>query len=178
MNWLGVKSDAASVLLVGLDAESPEGGWRRALPIEKALEPDTLLAYAMNGEVLPRDHGYPLRALVPGWVGSASVKWLGHVIVSSKQHWTRNNTSSYVLIGDAYPPEGKALGKVLTTQTIKSALALPWPAALAPGPHRLLGYAHSPFGPIMRVEWSDDGGSTWQVARSAGTANPALVGAF
>ncbi len=161
----GVTSDAASVLLVGLDAESPEGGWRRALPIEKALEPDTLLAYAMNGEVLPRDHGYPLRALVPGWVGSASVKWLGHVIVSAKQHWTRNNTSSYVLIGDAYPPAGEALGKVLTTQTIKSALALPWPAELAPGPHRLLGYAHSPFGPIMRVEWSDDGGSTWQVAR-------------
>ncbi len=161
----GVKSDAVSVLLVGLDAESPEGGWRRALPIEKALDPDTLLAYAMNGEDLPKDHGYPLRALVPGWVGSASVKWLGQIAVSAEQHWTRNNTSSYVLIGDAYPPEGQALGQILTTQVIKSALALPWPATLAPGPHRLHGYAHSPFGPVVRMEWSDDGGSTWQVAR-------------
>ena len=80
----GVTADAVSVLLVGLDAESPEGGWRRDLPIEKALDPDTLLAYSMNGEVLPKDHGYPLRALVPGWVGSASVKWLGHVVVSTE----------------------------------------------------------------------------------------------
>ena len=160
-----VKADAVSVLLVGLDAESPEGGWRRALPIEKALEPDTLLAYAMNGDVLPRDHGYPLRALVPGWVGSASVKWLGRIVVSANQHWTRNNTSSYVLIGDAYPPEGQALGKIPTTQVIKSALALPWPAELAAGPQRLHGYAHSPFGSIARVEWSVDAGSTWQDAR-------------
>ena len=80
----GVTADAVSALLVGLDADSPEGGWRRALPIEKALEPDTLLAYAMNGEVLPKDHGYPLRALVPGWVGSASVKWLGQIVVSAE----------------------------------------------------------------------------------------------
>jgi len=161
----GVKDNAVSVLLIGLDAESPEGGWRRALPIGKALDPDTLLAYAMNGEDLPKDHGYPLRALVPGWVGSASVKWLNRIVVSAKQHWTRNNTSSYVLIGDAYPPEGQALGKVLTTQVIKSALALPWPAALATGQHRLHGYAHSPFGSIARVEWSVDGGSSWQNAR-------------
>ena len=161
----GVSADAVSVLLVGLDADSPEGGWRRALPIEKAMDPDTLLAYAMNGEDLPKDHGYPLRALVSGWVGSASVKWLSRIVVSAEQHWTRNNTSSYVLIGDAYAPEGQALGKILTTQAIKSALALPWPAALAVGPHRLRGYAHSPFGPIAQVEWSTDAGSTWQDAR-------------
>ena len=161
----GVTADAVSVLLVGMDTESPEGGWRRALPIEKALDPDTLLAYGLNGEDLPRDHGYPLRALVPGWVGSASVKWLNRIIVSAKRHWTRNNTSSYVLIGEAYPAEGEALGKALTTQVIKSALALPWPAALAVGPHRLHGYAHSPFGPIARVDWSVDSGNTWQQAR-------------
>lgn len=164
----GVNDDAASVLLVGLDSDSPEGGWRRALPIEKARDADTLLAYAMNGDDLPKDHGYPLRALVPGWVGSASVKWLSHIDVSSQRHWTRNNTISYVLIGDAYPPEGQALGKILTTQVIKSALALPWPAELAVGPHRLRGYAHSPFGPITQVEWSADAGSTWQDARVLG----------
>ena len=164
----GVAADAASVLLVGLDAESPENGWRRALPIEKALDPDTLLAYAMNGEDLPIDHGYPLRALVPGWVGSASVKWLSHVDVSSQRHWTRNNTTSYVLIGDAHPPEGEASGTVLTTQVIKSALALPWPVALAAGTHRLHGYAHSPYGPIAQVEWSADAGSTWESARVLG----------
>ena len=161
----GVSADAASALLVGLDAESPEEGWRRALPIEKALEPDTILAYAMNGEDLPMDHGFPLRALVPGWVGSASVKWLGRIVVSANRHWTRNNTTSYVLIGDAYPPEGQAQGRILTTQVIKSALALPWPAELAAGTHRLHGYAHSPFGAIARVDWSADAGATWNESR-------------
>lgn len=165
LNLAGVKENAVSVLLIGLDSESPEGGWRRALPLAKALDPDTLLAYAMNGERLPKDHGFPLRALVPGWVGSASVKWLSRIVVSAEQHWTRNNTSSYVLIGDAYPPEGPALGKVLTTQVIKSALALPWPAEIAIGAHRLHGYAHSPFGAIARLEWSTDAGATWHDAR-------------
>ncbi|MDE2817560.1 MAG: sulfite oxidase [Chloroflexota bacterium] len=161
----GVSAEAASVLLIGMDTESPEKGWRRALPIEKALDPDTLLAYTLNGEDLPRDHGYPLRAMVPGWVGSASVKWLSHIVVSTEQFWTRNNTSSYVMIGDDYAPEGEALGKPLTTQSIKSALALRWPARLAEGSHRLHGYAHSPHGPIALVEWSADSGATWHEAR-------------
>ena len=157
----GITADAMSVLMIGLDAKSPEGGFRRVLPVEKAMHPDTLLAFALNGEPLPKDHGYPVRALVPGWVGSSSIKWLSRIVVSSERLWTRNNTTSYVLIGDAYPPEGEALGKVTTTQVIKSALALPWPAELSPGRRRVRGYAQSPTGPIMRVEWSVDSGQTW-----------------
>ena len=160
----GVRDDAVSVLLIGLDAESPEQGFRRVLPIEKARHPDTLLAYALNGEALPKDHGYPLRALVPGWVGSSSIKWLSRIVVSAKPQWTRNNTTSYVLIGDDYPPEGEALGTVVTEQSIKSALALPWPATLASGSQRIRGYAQSPHGPITRVEWSTDSGATWRDA--------------
>ena len=68
-------------------------------------------------------------------------------------------------IGDAYPAEGEATGKVITTQVIKSALALPWPAELAAGPQRVHGYAHSPFGAITRVDWSVDAGATWIEAR-------------
>ena len=157
----GIHASATSVLLVGLDAESPEEGFRYVLPVEKAMHPDTLLAYALNGEPLPRDHGFPLRALAPGWVGSANIKWLGNIIVSSEQMWTRNNTTSYALIGDQYPPEGESQGKPITAQVIKSALALPWPAELSAGRHRIHGYAHSPAGPISRVEWSADLGRTW-----------------
>ena len=157
----GVHASAASVLLVGLDIESPERGFRYVLPIEKAMHPDTLLAYGLNGEPLPRDHGFPLRALVPGWVGSANIKWLGNIVVSSEPMWTRNNTTSYVLIGDDYPPEGEARGRPVTRQVVKSALALPWPAELAAGRHRIHGYAHSPDGPVSRVEWSDDSGRSW-----------------
>ena len=160
----GIEGDAASVLLVGMDRESPEGGFRRVLPVEKAMHRDTLLAYELNGERLPRDHGYPVRALVPGWVGAASIKWLRCIVVTSRELWTRNNTTSYVLVGDAYEPVGEALGPPLTRQTIKSALALPWPAVLGAGSHRLAGYAQTPDPPITRVEWSEDSGRTWHDA--------------
>ena len=161
----GITEEAVSVLLIGMDTGSPEEGFRRVMPVGKAMDPDTLLAYALNGELLPKDHGFPVRALAPGWVGSASVKWLGRIVVSSEQLWTRNNTTSYTLIGDDYPPEGEALGQVVTTQTIKSALALPWPAELGAGVYRIHGYAHSPTGPIVKVEWSVDSGETWSGAR-------------
>ncbi len=160
----GVSGDAVGVLLIGLDTESPEEGFRRVMGIEKAMHPDTLLAYGLNGDDLPKDHGYPLRALAPGWVGSSSIKWLSRIVVTSEQLWTRNNTTSYVLIGDAYPPEGDAPGKVATSQVIKSALALPWPAELPAGSHRIRGYAQAPSGPIARVEWSADSGQTWSEA--------------
>ena len=160
----GVHASAASVLLAGLDRESPEEGFRYVLPIEKAMHPDTLVAYALNGAPLPRDHGFPLRALVPGWVGSANIKWLGRIVASSERMWTRNNTTSYVLIGDEYPPEGESRGVPVTAQVIKSALALPWPAELPAGRHRIHGYAHSPAGRIARVEWSVDSGGSWAEA--------------
>lgn len=162
----GVRSeyDAKEVQFIGLDTDSPEAGFRRSVPLGKALDPDTVLAYRMNGAVLPPDHGFPVRAVVPGWVGSTSIKWLGRIVVSTKKFWTRNNTTSYVLIGEDYPPEGEAKGKVATLQSIKSALALPWPAELSAGRRRIRGYAHSPHAPIARVEWSDDGGKNWSEA--------------
>ena len=70
-----------------------------------------------------------------------------------------------MLIGDVYQPEGEAEGKVVTTQSIKSALALPWPVEISAGRHLVHGYAHSPHGPIASVEWSTDSGTTWNEAR-------------
>ena len=161
----GASETAAGALLVGLDVGSPERGFRRFLPIDKARHPDTLLAYAMNGEPLARDHGFPLRAIVPGWVGSSQIKWLSRIVVSEVPLRTRNNTTSYVLIGDDYGAEGEAAGQVVTVQSIKSALALLWPATMEPGMHTLRGFAHSPHGGIATVEWSDDAGVTWRKAR-------------
>ena len=165
----GIRPDAVSVLLVGLDVESPEDGFRYVLSVDKAMDPDTLLAYTLNGETLPRDHGFPVRVLAPGWVGSANVKWLGRIVVSSEPMWTRNNTTSYTLIGDEYSPQGESLGQPVTVQVIKSALALPWPAELSAGRHRIHGYAHSPSGPISRVEWSVDLGQSWNEATLSGS---------
>ncbi len=160
----GISGDAVSVLMVGLDEDSPEDGFRREMPIDKAMHPDTILAYALNGETLPKDHGYPLRVVTPGWVGSSWIKWLARIVVSAEKQWTRNNTTSYVLIGDDYQREGEAEGEAVTTQSIKSALALPWPAEVSAGTHLMHGYAHSPHGLIRDVEWSTDSGATWKFA--------------
>ncbi len=156
---------AKNVQLVGLDQGAPEEGFRRPLPIEKAQEANTLLAYRMNGAVLPRDHGFPLRAVVPGWVGSSSIKWLGRIEVTTGEVWSRNNTTSYVLVGEDYAPEGRAPGKVAILQSIKSVLAQPWPAALREGQHILRGYAYSPHAAIESVRWSADDGASFQTAR-------------
>ena len=86
-----VKAGAAEVILVGADsgtvAESPGPiHFDRSLPLEKAKRPEVLLAYKMNGEDLPAAHGAPVRAVVGGWYGMASVKWLTRIVVTEKPH--------------------------------------------------------------------------------------------
>ncbi len=159
----GVRDTAVDVDVIGLD----DGAFSRAMPIDRALDPTTLVALRMNGEPLPADHGYPARTVVPDWVGSSSVKWLGEIRVTSQKVWSKNNTTSYVLIGDDWPAAeyAPADGGPITTGVVKSALALPRPARLAAGAHTLFGFAYSPQGPVSRVEWSVDGGSSWREAR-------------
>ena len=159
----GVRSGAVDVDLIGLD----EGNFSRPMPIERALDPTTLLAHTMNGVDLPPDHGFPVRGVVSGWVGSSSVKWLGRIVVTSEKVWSKNNLTSYVLVGEDWPAEEyePADGGPITTGVVKSALALPRPGALSAGSNLISGFAYSPIGPVRRVEWSADGGSTWQAAR-------------
>ena len=83
----GVDDDAVEVVFTGADS-GDQGGVRqqfaRSLPIAEALRPDIVLAYRMNGNDLPPQHGYPLRLVVPGWYGMASVKWLSSIKVLTK----------------------------------------------------------------------------------------------
>ena len=165
----GVRDDAVDVNVIGLD----DGAWERPMPVEKALDPATMLALTMNGAPLPPDHGFPVRAVVPGWVGSSSVKWVGRVEVATEKVWVRANTSSYVLVGEEWPDDyAPADGAPISTGVVKSALALPRPAQLAAGVHRLRGFAYSPSGPVARVEWSADDGP-WAPARLIG--NPGAL---
>ena len=158
----GVEDAAVDVNLHGAD----DTAVNRPMPLAKALDADTLLALTMNGADLPPDHGFPVRGVVPGWSGSNSIKWLTRIVVTREPQWVKNNTTSYVLIGDAWPAAryAPADGKPITELVVKSALALPRPARLARGPRRLHGYAHSPHGPVRRVEWRVDGGE-WRQAR-------------
>lgn len=87
----GLRPEATTVVFHGADSGDVEGlppgaHFARGIPLEKALDPATLLAYEMNGEPLPKDHGFPLRALVPGWYGMDSVKWLTRVEILDKSY--------------------------------------------------------------------------------------------
>ncbi|WP_405923508.1 sulfite oxidase [Streptomyces sp. NBC_00035] len=164
----GLTDRAVDVLPRGLDAEyvtadgTNLGHVRRPLPLSKALD-DVLLAYEMNGEPLPPDHGHPVRILVPSWVGIASIKWVGDIEVSAQPLYSPWNTDFYRLFGAAYPDGGSA---PLTRQTLKSAFELAWNAGIPAGTgHRLTGRSWSGAGGVVRVDVSTDGGATWKRAR-------------
>jgi DMSO/TMAO reductase YedYZ molybdopterin-dependent catalytic subunit len=147
--------DILNVLVEGLDSVKVN----RPISLAKAMEEETLLAYAMNGEPVPPDHGFPVRAIVPGWVGINNIKWVGRIEVRDQAIAVPTTTTSYVLDGPEYP------GKVpLRLQTLKSAVALPWGATLPAGRQRVRGLAWSPAGRISRVEVSLDRGATWRPA--------------
>lgn len=162
MELAGVQDTAVDVDLIGVD----DGAFSRAMPLSRAMDPTTLVALRMNGDPLPADHGFPARAVVPGWVGSSSVKWLGDIVVTSEKVWSKNNTTSYVLIGDDWPADehSPADGGPITTGVVKSALALPRPGRLEAGVQTVRGFAYAPQGPVSRVEWSADKGASWLVA--------------
>lgn len=161
----GIGGHAVDVMPRGLDAEYVTGGVnlgrvRRPLPVAKALD-DVLLAYEMNGAPLPPDHGFPVRVVVPSWIGIASTKWLGDIEVSAEPLDSPWSTDYYRLFGPSYPPGGSA---PLTRQTIKSAFELDPGATLPARPHRLTGRSWSGRAPVVRVEVSTDGGAHWRPA--------------
>jgi DMSO/TMAO reductase YedYZ molybdopterin-dependent catalytic subunit len=147
--------DILNVLIEGLDSVKVN----RPVSIAKAFEEDTLLAYAMNGEPVPADHGFPVRAIVPGWVDISNVKWVGRIEVRDRVIEVPTTTKTYVLEGPEYPAK-----VVLRHQTVKSAVALPWGATLPAGRQLVRGFAWSPSGRISRVEVSLDRGATWRPA--------------
>lgn len=128
----------------------------------------------MNGSSLPADHGFPVRAVVPGWAAVASVKWLGRVFVSDASDgplYSPWNTSKYVLTGGAHGTERAPV----TEQTPKSALELPWPATLRRGRHTITGRSWSVGAAIAGVEYAVDGDGEWRKAEVFG---PNLPGAW
>ncbi|HEX7125000.1 MAG TPA: sulfite oxidase [Thermodesulfobacteriota bacterium] len=165
----GVKPTARDVMPAGLDDLKV----RRPMPIAKATADDTLVVYAMNGETLPPDHGFPARLLAPGWIGVQNVKWLGRIEVSDEPLFSPWNTDSYVLIGPDYQPQPPSKGPVLTSQNVKSALEFAWDARVAAGRYVLTGRAWAPAR-IAKVEVSVDRGP-WRIAS---LGEPNIAGAW
>lgn len=169
LRWAGLRSDAESVQGAGLDDEYVDKGEnlgrvRRPFPIAKALD-DALLAWGANGEDLLPDHGFPLRLVLPGWVGIASIKWLGELEVSTSQLSSPWNTRWY------------NIGGPLGVNPVRSAWELPRDAQLPAGRSTVLtGRSWSGAAPIARVDVSTDGGATWSPARLRPAPGPRTEG--
>jgi DMSO/TMAO reductase YedYZ molybdopterin-dependent catalytic subunit len=101
--------------------------------VEKALD-DALLAWKMDGEPLRPDHGFPLRLVLPGWVGIGSIKWLGSLEVSLTELTSPWNTKWYRMTGGDYPADSPPL----TVNPVRSAWELPWGAGLDAGRDQVL----------------------------------------
>lgn len=169
LRWAGLRSDAVSVQGSGLDDDYVDKGEnlgrvRRPFPIAKALD-DALLAWGANGEPLLPDHGYPLRLVLPGWVGIASIKWLGELEVSTTELTSPWNTRWY------------NIGGPLEVNPVRSAWELPRDAVLPAGRTTVLtGRSWSGAAPIARVDVSTDGGATWSPARLRPAPGPRTAG--
>ncbi|MEV0901476.1 sulfite oxidase [Actinoplanes sp. NPDC049802] len=166
----GLTRDAVDVQPSGLDPDFVSGGVdlgpvRRPFPVSKALD-DVLLAYELNGEPLPPDHGYPVRVVVPRWIGISSIKWVGRIEVSAEPLFSPWNTQFYRLFGPGFPAEGQPFDR----QVVKSAFELDAGTSFTAGARtRLTGRSWSADGPIRHVEVSTDGGTTWRRARPYGS---------
>jgi DMSO/TMAO reductase YedYZ molybdopterin-dependent catalytic subunit len=161
----GVKRAAHEVLFEGADA--PIGtmpDFQRSLPIKKALHPDTLLAYEMNGAPLPALHGFPLRVVAPGWAGDSWVKWVTRIRVLDREADTFWMKTAYRHPGRPVPP-GVAVDpaemRPVTSLAVKSVIAAPvsgFETGLEPVRVRGAAWSESP---VTQVEVSTDRGRTW-----------------
>ena len=165
-------TDVEHVQFEGLDKTLDGTGYGMSIPIRKAVDPygDTLLAYEMNGVELPRDHGYPVRALVPGVVGSRNVKWLSRVVASHEESqtvWQKNNYRSFSP-GTDWENADHSKAPPIVAMPVQSAMAIPADGSTVDVDEETLavkGYAWSGSGHgIVRVDVSIDGGKTWREA--------------
>jgi DMSO/TMAO reductase YedYZ molybdopterin-dependent catalytic subunit len=173
----GLKAGAAHVAGQGGDpgAVATAAPVIRSIPMRKAMDPDTLIAWSMNGGPLPFVHGYPLRLVAPGWVGSASTKWLHTLTVLDAPFKGTYMDSSYRVPKYAVQPGSKMPADAVSTEgwPIKSMITFPAPnATFKPGATiTVRGKAWVGEGSVDRVEVSADEGKTWrnaQLAKSTG----------
>ncbi len=145
--------------------------YARSIPMERALK--TLLAYRMNGEDLSLAHGFPLRAIVPGYYAMASVKWLTHIEIVTKPF-----TGYWQTIDYAYwtrdPLSGEPMRMPLGEMKLKSLIARPSPKEKVKVGEtcRVFGAAWSGESAVVQVDFSDDGGKSWKLTKLLSHTNP------
>ena len=169
LDQASLKSSATDVLFIGVDSGNvPQAGtsmaYEMSVPMEKLLDEDTLLAYEMNDAPLPLDHGFPIRLLIPGWYGMASVKWLTKITVMDHP-----NGGYHELDYRFYPAtDGKSDAEIERVSSLKVKSLISTPSKgniLQPGHHTITGVAWSGDGHITKVEVSTDDDRTWREAK-------------
>lgn len=153
------------VLFRGFDGGEVEPGrnieFERSLPLEEALRSDVLLAWEMNGETLTREHGYPVRLVVPGYYGIAWVKWLRSIEVIDYTFAGHFQAERYIYRND--PTESP--DAPVTRMRVRALITSPGSeASLQPGVLPVRGIAWSGFGRVSAVDISTDEGNTWTSA--------------
>lgn len=162
----------AHVCFEGLDSDPTGTAYGASIPLARALNPDAevLLAYEMNGEPLPRDHGFPVRVVVPGVVGARHVKWLGKVSVQAEEspsHWQQRDYKGFSPSVDWDTVDFDSAPSIQELP-VQSAITEPQDGATVPSGEEVTikGYAWSGGGrAVVRVDVSLDGGLTWQTAQ-------------
>ena len=168
-----LRASAVEILFEGADSGRREGCDRdvpfaRSLPLAKALDPDTLLAYEFNGAPLTANHGGPVRLLVPDWYGMASVKWVVRIAALEQPFVGHFQTERYVLeVPDkgSKEPVGEMRVKSLITSPVQGEV-------LSPGPQIITGAAWSGAGAITQVEVSVESERGWQPATLVDDSTP------
>jgi DMSO/TMAO reductase YedYZ molybdopterin-dependent catalytic subunit len=168
----GVDDDACEIVLHGSDRGTPAEepvppgpiAYARSLPRSKALGPEVLIAYQMNGRDLPKDHGYPARAIVPGHYGMASVKWLTGIHAVREPFHGYWQTSDYAYWDRL---DGQPVRRALREVKVKSEISRPMVyETLAPDEvYMVFGAAWAGETEVTDVAVSTDGGQTWRAAR-------------
>lgn len=176
---VGVEADARYVAFTSLDEARFEGKqvhFGSAIALGKAFSPDVILAYEMNDEPLAPEHGFPLRVIVPGYIGARSVKWLREITLQERPSTNPYQARDYKL----FPPEITAQtvdwsrGKTIEDLTLNAVITTPQEDEIvAAGPIRIQGYAIAgERTPVEWVELSVDGGKTWTRADIVERAGP------
>jgi DMSO/TMAO reductase YedYZ molybdopterin-dependent catalytic subunit len=175
----GLTDSAVEVILEGADKgqinsdpKSPGPiAFARSIPIDKATSESVLLATHMNGKPLPLSHGAPLRAIVGGWYGVASVKWLSRIIVADKPYRGFWQTLDY-----SYWERKDGLPTLLPIRgnEVKAAIARPSLSEIVPAgvDCRVVGAAWAGESAVARVDVSTDGGKSWTEAKLLNSAKP------
>jgi len=168
-NEVGAQPRATWFLAEGQDAAV----MTRSIPLKDATG-EAMLAYAQNGEALRPEQGYPVRLLLPGWEGNASVKWLRRIELADQPFMTREETSKYTdPLADGTAREFSLVIDARSVITSPS-----YPQTIQKGFLELRGIAWSGRGVIRRVDISTDGGRTWKPATLQQPVLPKAVTCF